>query len=114
MNFDIPKIPEKKSETEKIVSGAIRYRGEVFTGQFHADAVTKIWELYPETKEDMTDFEEGFVTSTGRFVDRKEAGEIAEIATQLTHLDLAERAYAIANLDCEDIEGEQPDPLKKL
>jgi hypothetical protein len=87
MNFDTPKIPEKEVSIEKIVSGAIRYKGEVFTGQFHADAVRKIWELYPETQEDMSDLEEGFMTSTGRFVDRKEAGEIAEKATQLTHLD---------------------------
>jgi hypothetical protein len=114
MNFDVPKIPEKNTEAERVVSGAIRYKGEIFTGQFHADAAVKIWELYPETQEDMSDFEEGFMTSTGRFVDRKEAGEIAEKATQLSHLDLAERAYAIDNLDCEDIEGEQPDPPKKL
>lgn len=65
---------DTERETEKIVSAALRYKGEMFLGAMHAIAYIDLEEKYPEYGDGV---EEGFLTSTGRFVGRKEAHDIA-------------------------------------
>ncbi len=67
---------------ERIVSAAIKYKDEIFMGKTHADAWVPLTEKYANAviTNERTD---GFVTSTGRFVNRKDALEIADDADQL-------------------------------
>lgn len=83
---------------ERIVSAAIQYKGEIFTGQTHADAWVPMTEKYADaviTNERI----DGFVTSTGRFVDRKEALVIAQNADQLR----SESAHQLGELQSEHL-----------
>lgn len=69
-----PKRPPNPEEKETIVQAAIQLsNGEIFKGGGH----TVIRMRLEEEKRDMLDDEmkEGFVTSTGRFVSRKEAAK---------------------------------------
>jgi len=54
--------------------------------------------------DDTPEPEQGFVTSADRFVDRKEAGNIASIAKQLDELDLEQREEARDILDSGDVD----------
>lgn len=68
---------------ETVEAAAIRYEGEIYTiprPARHHDITFLMSELGlgPDTMRD-----QGFVTSTGRFVDRKEACEIAKAAKQI-------------------------------
>ena len=82
---------EKTPPSERIVSAASKYKGEIFTGRWHWEAWNKLRKKYPEDWERLTsndeqylkDFVDGFITSTGRFIDREEAKRIAEDADQL-------------------------------
>lgn len=73
-NASIPSESSKAPET--IVSAAIRANGKVFTGAHHFEALDKIDAEHGEGWINKGDYKEGFLTSTGRFVDRTEAGRI--------------------------------------
>ncbi|MFA5998173.1 MAG: hypothetical protein WC814_02190 [Candidatus Paceibacterota bacterium] len=85
---------------ESIQSAAIRFNGGTYTGINHAYAIRQLEKEHPDWQSvNKEPVQEGFLTSAGRFVDRDEAGEIAERASQLDHLDGEERAGATSNLD---------------
>lgn len=76
---------------ETIVSAAIRYKiigdddFQVITGNSHADCSLNLILIKnsDDHKRDIDREEQGFVTSTGRFVDRKEAKEVAMDSGQI-------------------------------
>ncbi len=86
---------------ESIKSAAILFSNdEMYTGVNHAIAVRELEKVHPNwRKMSKSPPQEGFLTSTGRFVDRLEAGNIAEKAYQLTHLDSNTKRDAESNLD---------------
>lgn len=70
---------------ERITSAALRHRetGKVSEGFNHADAYDKAeGREVPLHEMDIRPYEEGFMTSEGRFVDRYEAAKIANAAKQ--------------------------------
>ncbi len=74
---------------ERIVSSAIRYRDirepdwKIVTGRRHADCVAEFAEMGLRKAHRDPGEIQGFMTDTGRFVDRKEAMVIARAAGQL-------------------------------
>lgn len=70
---------------EHVAIAAIRHpdTGKVYTGEMHGIAIGNASEDYPGYSVYNQPWEEGFVTNTGRFVDRREAGEIAVKADQI-------------------------------
>lgn len=111
----------ESAQRERIVAAAMRIRGKVYTGKFHAAAV---WDAYshdafPEytTTEDFKkawetdqlprDMEEGFVTNTGRFVDREEAFELAGVAGQTDPW--SDEMRGRSSLDADDVVFENED-----
>ena len=63
---------------EKITAAAYKTKkGNIFTGSYHAEAYEKI------PQDENNDILDGFITNSGKFVDRKEAGLIAEAAMQM-------------------------------
>lgn len=68
---------------EKIVSAAIKYGEKIVTGTWHGDAQDKATKEDPDFLDEAVPKVDGFITSTGRFVDRTTALEIAEKHTQL-------------------------------
>lgn len=101
-SFPTPKI-------EKITAAAIRVNGEIFTGQMHFMAYEKARLTIPNFEAVQSTMEQGFVTTSGRFVSREEAGELADQAGQLEHLEEVSRAHAVRRLDSHNLEA-----LKKL
>src|SRR6478736_871992 len=100
----------QKTEPETIKSAAIKTQdGQIFTGKLHGDAFNAAEDAGAKIG-DMPD--QGFITSTGRYVDRKEAMEIANNASQLK-----EGAKTTGGLRVEALEGnESPQggmPIKK-
>jgi len=88
--------------TERITLAAIKYKGDIFTGRLHSDAWKIMTEKYPEAV--MTkDREDGFMTSTGRFVSGEEALEIADNADQLQN----EKHYSAGILSAEELKNEE-------
>lgn len=75
MNESYPSGTQEAAQ-ESIKAAALRYKGEIFTGPTHADAVCVLEETYPDYR--AREVEDGFVTSTGRYVDRDEALAIAQ------------------------------------
>src|SRR3989338_53621 len=83
--------PEREVAFEKkpehIVAAALDFQGEIYTGRTHADALNALEEVYPDWADmDVKSPRDGFMTSAGRFVERDEAGEIADKAGQLDAL----------------------------
>jgi hypothetical protein len=77
---------------EKIIAAAFKTKkGNIFTGSYHGAAYEKI----PEGEN--IDLIDGFVTNSGKFVDRKEAGLIAQAAHQLYNNGNNRRAFASNN-----------------
>jgi hypothetical protein len=77
---------------EKIIAAAFKTKkGNIFTGSYHGAAYEKI----PEGEN--ADLIDGFVTNSGKFVDRKEAGLIAQAAHQLYNNQNNRRAFASNN-----------------
>jgi len=70
------------AEGETIKAAALRLGGQVFTGRDHLVAYDKVNPHGKLTQGQMDNLEDGFVTSTGRFVDRHEAARIAKAARQ--------------------------------
>lgn len=106
-----PPLPEKidpeKMDLERVKSAAIRFQGELFFGPNHALATMALGKKYPDWRQ-MTDLllEDGFYTNTGRFVDRREANEIAIAAQQVDADRLRERADG--GLDSSEIKFADP------
>lgn len=80
--------------TEKIAAAAIRVGNDIFTGTTHFAAMRRIIDtpgVDPNAVAQMVlRGEDGFITDTGRFVDRAEAFEIARQQDQIAHSDLAD------------------------
>jgi hypothetical protein len=74
---------------EAIDRAAVRYAGTVYApprpGR-HDRALFMLWEAEEAKGNRPHDSEQGFVTSTGRFVDRKEAARIALTSGQIKEL----------------------------
>lgn len=81
-NYDIVRANQPK---EKIISAAIRVGGKIFPGVMHADAYEAATrELGPPDTWRASDLsDDGFITSSGRYVDRKEARIIADRNDQI-------------------------------
>lgn len=65
---------------ERITSSAIRYEGKTYLGKNHAEAYESIGKDQELPEEGI---EEGYQTSTGRFVDRRAAFDIADKSKQI-------------------------------
>ena len=77
-------VPNKESANESVVKACIEYAGQQYTGTSHLEAMQHILEdVGTLPKNAYVDMHEGFLTSSGRFVDRTEARAIAEGAGQL-------------------------------
>ncbi len=77
------KFPQRdpgNEEKELIAQSAVLFEGVAYTGKRHSDAIRAAAEA--TGKKPITG-EQGFVTSAGRFVSRKEAAEIAFAAGQI-------------------------------
>lgn len=77
-------LPTAVAVAERPISAAIRYRGEIFRGTHHADAVAEAVKKYGQHAHDEL-FESanlhdtnGFVTNTGRFLTRDEAHKLMQ------------------------------------
>lgn len=85
---------------ESIKSAAIIFNGVTYTGVNHATAIRELEKVQPDWfAMRLGPVQEGFLTSDGRFVESHEAGDIAEKAFQLTHLDSETKKDAKSNLD---------------
>lgn len=81
---ELPPTPENKQET--ISAAAIRYEGVTFSKpppQRHHDIIHSMADLFKGSHKDHFWIEQGFITSEGRFVDRKDACKIAAAAGQI-------------------------------
>lgn len=74
-------IEQKDNIPERIQAAALRYKDRVFIGKGHIDAYDALERVFTSSI-DMKEVEQGFMTDSGRFVDRNEAAEIAEKAKQ--------------------------------
>ena len=69
--------------TQKIIAAAIRYKDKIYIGSRHANIITYIGEVLHERAG--SDFaNQGFVTTTGEYVSRERAAEIAYKAGQIS------------------------------
>lgn len=76
----MPKTPVVPAPTSRIVLAAVSYNGKIWTGKRHGVIMQDIWavDAWARIHQD----QQGFVTDTGEFVDRAEAGRIAFQAGQ--------------------------------
>ena len=74
---------------EKIICSAVKFKDKVWMGHRHGGAINAMHDALSytmnrkEMNEAQVDRNQGFVTSTGRYVDRAEAWVIAENAGQI-------------------------------
>lgn len=74
---------------EKIICSAVRFKDKVWMGHRHMHAMEAMHNQLSytmnrkEMNEQQTDRDQGFITSTGRYVGREEAWDIAEKCGQL-------------------------------
>ncbi len=99
---------------EKIDAAAIRLGEELFTGRNHTEAIMNMEESIPDWKTSNIRLEDGFVTNTGRYVKRDEAGQIAKRAGQLSELRPDLQREAEDYLDANWVNELKPDHLKKF
>ena len=93
-------------QPERITSAAIKFNGEIVRGLSHGLAVLELEKIHPNWKTISHDpVEEGFLTSSGRFVDRKEAAEIADRAEQTSEESVAGRSIP-DELDSSELSGQ--------
>jgi len=84
---------DQQAREERIICSAVRYKGKVWMGHRHGNALGAMHDelSYTMNRREMTaeqtDREQGFVTSTGRYVDRAEGWNIAEKAGQILKRD---------------------------
>ena len=110
------KVPSKKENgdqqekaPERIISAAVLFRGKMFKGNTHVDALDVLTGEHPHWEDDVTETpEQGFFTSTGRFVERDEAGSIAAKAHQLEPLYTTKKRGTIYNVT---LTGTNQDPF---
>lgn len=72
--------PELEMPPEEVKESALRFKGEVFTGFLHVHALDKLELKYPNWKQLQNSgevIEDGFTTTLGRFINRKEADRLA-------------------------------------
>jgi hypothetical protein len=68
---------------EWILCSAVIYKGQIVTGRRHSDCYATL-KFFDVSDESMPDRDmQGFLTSTGRFVNRQEAWHIAKAASQI-------------------------------
>lgn len=91
----------KVEEPEKVAGAAIEVDGHVTPGIMHSDALEN---AQRELGREITEFKDGFITTTGRFVDRLEALKIAEAQEQVE---------AVFGIKPNQIEGLHVDNLGK-
>lgn len=85
---------------ESIKSAAIIFNGVTYTGVNHATAIRELEKVQPNWhRTSQESVQEGFVTSSDRFVSREEASDIAYRADQLSHLNVDERPDLALGLD---------------
>lgn len=89
-------------DKEQIKSAAIRFNGETYLGRTHMDAVSALEKVHPNWPREGKPHD-GFMTTAERFVDRDEAGKIADTSGQLGHMEEEDRERAVESLDSEDI-----------
>lgn len=101
-----PYTPGAGGETapERIVSASIRHKGREWDGGQHFEAFDNAAED-GLSEDDLFEAEQGFRTSTGRFVDRKEAARIAEAARQVSRAPEDVGAELLAH----ELDGPTPD-----
>lgn len=77
-------IEKLSVEPEKIRCAAIVFLGETFEGATHVEAIEKLQGKYPgwATKPE-SGLQDGFMTTHSRFIDRKEAYNIARETNQM-------------------------------
>lgn len=117
--YDDGRFDAEGSVPERIGAAAVRIHngGRVFTGDDHFEATrmaaTSLGrnlnemsrELLQTHKEPRT-FESGFITNTGRFVDRREANKIAQAAKQLTSkADYSKRTGELDSTEVKELAG---------
>jgi len=90
--------PGAEQGPERIQSAAIIFDGTIYRGLNHATAIRALERVHPDWQKKEYPVE-GFLTNTNRFVDREEAGKIADQAEQLAHLPGEERDDAASELD---------------
>ena len=95
-------MPNQPS-VEKVETAAVRVMGTVFTGQMHFLAFEKAKTAMPEVDFASTVIEQGYLTNTGRFIDRAEAGRLADAAGQLEYLSKDEHDSAVSRLDTHNL-----------
>lgn len=66
-----------------ITHAAILHKGQIWTGRRHFQIIRDI--LQTGVSKVSSDSPQGFLTSTGQFVDREEAAQIAFLSGQLQH-----------------------------
>jgi len=70
-----------KTKKEKIKYAAIKFEDKIYTGFHHRNIMDEVWLDWPG--QEVTQEMQGFVTNTGRFVNRTEAANIAFNAGQI-------------------------------
>ncbi len=74
-------IERRDNTPERIQAAALRYKGQVFTGPAHSFAHDKLEKVFPSSNN--KEIEQGFITNSGRFVNREDAFKIAQKAKQV-------------------------------
>lgn len=85
-SFEFSQTSEPVTKTsEHIVSAATKFDGKIYSGKTHADAFEKYRKETGKTETDAANNYggDGFLTSSGRFVDRQQAQKIADAAEQV-------------------------------
>jgi hypothetical protein len=85
MKDQTKKSPDKNPANERLVTEAFRLPDQILTGKTHMEIVRDFLRASPGfavAVEKIVQWEEGFVTSTGRFVRQDEAAVIAKAAGQ--------------------------------
>lgn len=83
-----PAEPIEEKPNENIVCSAFNYNGIIVAGLGQYQCINAIIDLKPDVENDANFFNEsnqGFITSTGRFVDRFEAWDIAVANNQIKY-----------------------------
>lgn len=99
------KVPaEAAAAREHIIAATLTYDGTVYEGASHVEALDKLRSAHPDWSESGKGFHQGFKTSTGRVVSRKEATGIAARAKQIRELTVYETIKAMDGLHHSDLD----------
>jgi conjugative element/phage-associated large polyvalent protein len=104
---EIEESKQPKPEPERIKEAAIQLNdGQILTGSSHADIIKDLEKTHGQFYDDLVDKlspVDGFVTSSGRFVDRVEANKIAGLADQIKQAE----PVTVGRLSTEDLKPEE-------